>query len=166
MTDISADVVYYLQNAPSVQDVVTPPYIGSDDAFVNGWIFDSNLMVRQENTQRCAIVVSYGGGWAAPLDGNTAHFPSVVVDIWADPTRNEDNSPTTDDAKAKCFFIHDAVFKALHLAHHADVDGNSPIYFDNTRVTSSELIGEPTLTWITDGNGARMLRSNYGISLF
>jgi hypothetical protein len=164
--DIAKDVQYYLQSSPEVQSVVKEPLIGVDDAWVNGWIFDSKLSVRQENTQRCAIVVSYGGGWSSPLDGSTASFPVVVVDIWADPTRSADNSILKDDAKTKCFTVHAAVKRALHLAHHEANSGEAPIYFNQTRVTSSELLGEPELSPVSEGNGAYMLRCRYGISTF
>lgn len=164
--DISQDVQFYLQNSPIIQSMVLEPYIGVDDAWVNGWIFDSDLQVRIENTQRCAIVISYGGGWSSPLDGNTAHFPIATVDIWADPTRKSDNSVAMDDAKYKCFAIHAAVYQALHLSEHQPLTGGQVIYFNQTRVTSSELLGEPALSWVTDGNGARMLRANYAISTF
>jgi hypothetical protein len=165
-TDIVKDVQYYLQEQPEIQALVTPPYIGSDDGWVNGWIWDSNLQGRIENSQLCAIVISYAGGWVAPLDDHTVSFPAVVVDIWADPSRKEDNSVLVHDAKTKCFTIHAAVKKALHLNQKRSRSDASAIYFGNTRVTSSELLGEPDLQWVTDGNGARMLRARYGISTF
>lgn len=163
MTDIVKDVQYALQEAPGIQALVVEPYIGKDAGWVNGWIFDSSLSTRIENTQRCAIVVSYGGGWRPPLDSNTVRFPLVVVDIWADPTRDTDNSVLTHDAKTKCFHIYSEVFKVLHLLDRSTDDGGA-IYFDQTRIISSESLGEPDLSWVQDGNGARMLRSRFGIS--
>lgn len=163
MTDIAKDVQAYLQAHPAVQEMVTDPYIGSDDAWVHGWIFDSNLKVRIENSQRCAIVVSYGGGWFPSLESNTVRFPLVVVDIWADPTRKADMSVAVDDAKTKCFDIYDAVFKALHLVNR-DTPSGGAIFFDQTMITSSESLGDPDLTWVDEGNGARMLRGRFGLS--
>lgn len=165
MVDISKDVQYYLQHHPAIEALIASKAIGSDEAWVNGWIFDSNLQVRMENTQQCALVVNYAGGWSSPLEGNLAHFPMVVVDIWSDPTRKEDNSPKFDDAKTKAFDVFDAVFSALHLAHHETDDGQV-IYFNQTRVTSCELIGEPLLSPVANGNGAKMLRCNFGISYY
>lgn len=157
MTDISADVQYYLQHAPEIEELVTEPYIGVDEAYSNGWIFDSNLKVRLQNTQRCAIVISYGGGYRGfRLKPDTAGYPLCIVDIWADPTRNDDFSVKTDDAKAKCFVIYTALKKVLN---HPMNDMGAPLYFDQTRITSSEIFGEPVLSWVENGNGARMLRS-------
>lgn len=160
MTDITKDVQYYLQNSEHVQELVIAPYIGSDDGWVNGWIFDSKLSTRIENSQRCAIVISYAGGSDTPIPGNSASFPAIVVDIWADPTRDADHSVIVDDAKTKCFTIHEAVKKALHLPN------SQGIVFDETRITSSELLGEPELNPVIDGNGAKMLRARYGISFY
>jgi hypothetical protein len=165
-SDIVRDVQYYLQGSSPVQELVEPPYIGKDAAWVNGWIFDSNLKVAIENTQLCAVVVSYGGGWAAPQDDSTAEFPLIVVDIWADPTRADDHSVELEDAKTKCFAIHKAIKKALHFSQRVSPEGSSPLYFQNTRVTSSELLGEPALTPVLDGNGAMMLRCRYGVTTF
>lgn len=163
MTDIVKDVQYALQAAPGIQSLVVAPYIGKDAGWVNGWIFDSSLQVGMENSQRCAIVINYGGGWFPPLEGNTNRFPMVVVDIWADPTRGIDNSVTVDDAKSKCFKIFDEVFKVLHLVNR-DTPSGGAIFFDQTRIISSELLGEPDLTKVDDGNGAKMLRCRFGIS--
>lgn len=163
MTDIVAAVQTALQEDAGIQALVAAPYIGEDAGWVNGWIFDSTLGARIENSQRCAIVVSYGGGWNAPLDSNLVRFPLVVVDIWADPTRAADNSVLTHDAKAKCFRIYDEVFRTLHLLDRADSSGEF-IYFGDTRIMSSEALGEPDLQWVNDGNGARMLRCRFGIS--
>jgi hypothetical protein len=167
VVDISADVQYYLQSSPEIQVLVETGIIGSDEAWTNGWIFDSNLLVRMENSQKCAIVVSYGGGWTVPLDDSSAAFPVVVVDIWADPQRFEDFSPVDSvNAKRKAFLVHAAVKRALHLTQHRSNNGSPAVYFDKTRVTSSELLGEPDLQPVSDGNGARMLRARYGISTF
>lgn len=163
MTDIVAAVQQHLQQHPAVQALVQAPYIGKDSGWVNGWIFDSELSVRIENSQRCAIVISYAGGWRTAEEKSTTRFPSVAVDIWADPTRSADNSVLVHDAKTKCFRIYDAVFEALHLREITNEDG-SFLYFSDVRITSSESLGEPNLQWVTDGNGARMLRAIFGIS--
>lgn len=163
MTDIVEAVQTALQDDAGIQALVVAPYLGEDAGWVNGWIFDSALGTRIENSQRCAIVVSYGGGWNAPPDGNLVRFPLVVVDIWADPTRSADNSVLKHDAKAKCFTIYDEVYRVLHRVDRADDNGDF-IYFGGLRIISSESLAEPDLQWVTDGNGARMLRCRFGIS--
>lgn len=163
MTDIVNAVQQALQEHPPIQALVAEPYIGSDAAWVNGWIFDSSLSTRIENSQRCAIVVSYGGGWNVPLDGNTVRFPQVIVDIWADPTRAADNSVSVDDAREKALKIYDAVFSLLHRVKRSTDDGGA-IYFGGVRVITSESLGEPDLQPVIDGNGAKMLRCRFGLS--
>lgn len=163
MRNIAKDVQVALQEDLGIQSLITEPWIGIDDAWDRGWIFDSRLGTALENTQRCAIVVSYAGGWQIPLDGNTNHFPAVVVDIWADPTRNPDHSYQYNDADDKLFKIYEAVFAVLHRTHRADDAGNS-IFFNGGRIISSESLGEPDITSVTDGNGSRMMRCRFGIS--
>lgn len=156
--NIAKEVQIYLQSDPGIQALVVAPYIGKDSAWKHGWIFDSKLQVRMENTQRCAIVVSYAGGWTAPQDSNTFNFPQVVVDIWADPTRKSDHSVSVDDARDKCFTVYKKVFQALHLLDRRDIQ------FGDTRIISSEALSEPELSPVTNGNGAYMLRCRFGIS--
>lgn len=164
MTDIVSDVQTYLQADSGIQELVgVDGYIGQDQAWVNGWIWDSQLEDRIEGSEKCAIVVSYAGPWGSPLEGNTVRFPAVVVDIWADPTRNEDGSVYEHDAKAKCFRIYDRVDRALHLVNRDREDGGA-IFFGLTRIFSSERLADPDLQWVSDSNGARMLRGRYGIT--
>jgi hypothetical protein len=163
VTDIVKDVQYALQESPSIQELVTSGLIGSGAGWVNGWIFDSDLSVRMENTQKCAIVVSYAGGHRALEPDSQTHIPLVVVDIWADPTREADNSVRVHDAKTKAFTVYDAVHKTLHLIDRGTSSGGA-VFFDQTRIISSEVLGEPELNWVTDGNGTRMLRCRVGIS--
>lgn len=161
MSDITSDVQYYLQNHPLIQALVVDPYIGKDDGWVNGWIFDSEMQVRMENTQRCAISVTYAGGFNPLLEDNTARFPLLAVDIWADPERAEDETPVPLNAKTKAFHIFDeGVFPALHLNKHGEY------YFNETRVTSCEILGEPLMLTPPDGNGLKILRANVAISYF
>ena len=163
--DIAKDVQFHLQLSPLIQELVRFPFIGKDDAWVNGWIFDTNLKCVLENSQRCAIVINYAGGWTAPLEGNTVSFPIVLVDIWADPTRSEDNSVLFEDARLKCFKIHAAVKRVLHIVDRSSNSGEA-VLFNTTRITSSELLTEPDLSPVEDSNGAYMLRARYGISYF
>lgn len=165
MTDIAKDVQIAIQEHPAVQQLVASGVIGSDAAWVNGWIFDSDLQVVLENTQKCAIVVSYGGSWQAPPDSNTVRFPSVRVDIWADPTRDEDHSVKLNDAAAKCFAIYDAIFPLLHRPNR-DTDSGGSILLNGTRVTALESLAEPELSRVDNGNGARMLRGRFGLGIY
>ncbi len=163
MTDIVKAVQEGLQNAPAIQALVAPPYIGEDAAWDMGWIFDAKLRVTLENTQLCAIVVNYGGGWSPPNIHNTMRFPQVVVDIWADPTRNSDHSVKYDDARAKAFRVYEAVYKVMHTVNRSLPAGTS-IHWGDERIVSSEALAEPDITPVSDGNGAYMLRARFGIT--
>lgn len=80
------------------------------------WIFDENPVgVHVENTSRCLIVVSEDDEWTSPNPHNTMRFPQLLVDIWADPTRNPDRSVQRFDAKDKIEEIQALVDKHFHL---------------------------------------------------
>lgn len=162
MTDIVKDVQVELQNAPGIAALVAEGLIGKDTGFTKGWIFDSNLFVRMENSQKCSIVVSYAGGWNAPDSDSQTYFPAVYVDIWADPTRNADNSVKVQDARAKAFRVYEQVKKVLHLTRRSE--NGHPVRFNNTVISSSEILGEPELEKVSDGDGAYMMRLRVGIS--
>lgn len=163
MTDIVKAVQAGLQDAEAVQAMITAPYIGEDDAWDKGWIFDSKLRVTLENTQRCAIVINRAGGWATPNEHNNMRFPLIVVDIWADPTRNTDHSVKYDDAEDKANDIFDAVRSVMHTVDRGR-SGGGFIYWGDERITSSESLAEPDTTPVKDGNGAYMLRARFGIT--
>lgn len=159
MTDIVKDVQVALQDAPGIQALVTEGLIGKDNAWVNGWIFAYDIIGKIENTQKCAVVVSYGGGWRAPEEGSQERFPIVVVDIWADPTRHPDNSVKVADAESKAFRVYSEIRKVLHLLERQN------IVFNETPIASSEAMYEPDpIQKVTSGNGARFLRSRFSIS--
>lgn len=164
MSTIVKAVQQAIQDADNIQALVAEGVIGKDSGWVNGWIFDSALSVRMESTQKCAIVVSYGGGWLPPLEDGLTRFPRVVVDIWADPLRDASTgSVLEDDAADKAFRVYHEVRKVLHRIDRSGPGGSS-IYFGDLRISSSVAADEPELHKVTDGNGAKMLRCVFNIT--
>lgn len=161
--DIVKAVQAGLQDSPIIQALTTAPYIGEDAAWTKGWIFDRKLRVAVENSQRCAVVINSSFGWTVPNTYNTARFPLVVVDIFADPTRNADHSVALDDAETKARHIYDELFKVMHTVNPSSANGLS-IFWGDLRITSSESLAEPSVTPVADGNGLVLLRARFGVT--
>lgn len=81
------------------------------------WIFVDQPEVKIENTQKCLIVLDVYEPWASQNLHNTMEFPTVIVDVWADPTRNPDNSVKVDDAELKIDRINKVLKKHFHTAN-------------------------------------------------
>lgn len=133
--------------------------LGSDAVWTAGWIFQESLYVRIENTQKCAVVLVDGEDWIDPNPHNTMGFTRLIVDVWADPTRNVDNSVQTPDAKDKI----ETVFKAINK--HLHNSANQHQIWGSARILDSQLLQRPKYRPVADGNGAFMGRFVYGVVL-
>lgn len=137
------------------------------------WIFDEKpVNVKVENTSKCLIVINEADPWTTPNQHNTMKFPMIIVDIWADPTRNIDKSVQKFDAKTKIEDIQDFVDKYLHLVEPGDVNGNPQIWGTSAQiaaktgvvVTGSQRLSGPSYSPIRDTDEAWMGRYTYGIN--
>lgn len=138
------------------------------------WIFDENPVGSKiENTSKCLIVITEGDAWTGANEHNTAWFPTLDVDVWADPTRNEDNkSVKLFDAKTKIERIVRQVDKSLHRlsAHNRglpmiwgtaeEIDSKTGVVVATSLRASGNIIYSP----IRDTDGAWMGRVTYNIS--
>lgn len=123
------------------------------------WIWVDTLQRAIENSQQTAVVIAQDGQWSAPNGHNTMEFPRLIVTIWADPTRNPDNSVYRPDAKDKCKAVHNALRAIFHDTgnRHHDIDG--------IRVLSMECLEDPYFTTVSDGTGMVSAQTVYGFTL-
>ena len=91
--------------------------IGTDVTWPPGWVFPDVPGARIENSQKCAIVIFEDAPWTDPNSHNFAEFGTLVVDIWADPTRNTDKSVRRSDAQDKITSVAKIVSRNFHLVH-------------------------------------------------
>lgn len=138
------------------------------------WIFDENpINVKVENTSRCLIVVNEDGTWTSPNDHNTMTFPQLVIDVWADPTRNEDRSVKVNDAKSKIERIQKYLDKHFHLVDSGTRQGMPYVWGTGAQVASktgvvvagSHRMSGPVFSPIRDTDGAYMGRFTYGVNV-
>ena len=168
MTDLSLAIRNYL-----AQDAGLRELLGRSISW-DTWIFYENpINVKVENTGKCLLVINEDGTWTSPNDHNTMRFPRVYIDIWADPTRNEDRSVKVNDAKSKIERIQKLLDKHLHLTDAGTRQGMPYIWGTTDQVASktgvvvagSHRVDGPTLSPIRDTDGAYMGRMTYGVNV-
>lgn len=166
MTQLSLAARNFLVQQPSVTSL-----LGVDD-LGDFMIYDSRPEATIENTGKSMIVISTENGWGAN-NHNTARFPTLVVDIWTDPTRNSDNSVKRQDAILKAEAVYLAVDKFLHLVD-ASVPGGGAVFWGTAtqvaqktgvRITSSVRTNEPDYRPAIDDQGAVVATIRYDVSI-
>jgi hypothetical protein len=137
------------------------------------WIFDTKpVMAKFENNSKCLIVINEGDPWTSPNEHNTLEFPSLVVDIWADPDRRADKTILRDNAKDKIKAVARIVNDHLHRVDPGGPDGGYMIWGTaqeidtktGVLVSESKRLSGPVFSPIKDAEGAWMGRYTYGIN--
>lgn len=161
---VYAAVNYLLQKS----DVTS--LLGSDD--LGPWLFANQPEATIENTGDVMVVITSTNGWGAN-DHNTARFPVLTIDIWADPTRNPDRSVKRKDADLKIEAVFLAIDKYLHLTNKSVPGGASVMWGTATeianrtgqRIIESSRQNEPELSPAFDDEGALMGRFSYNAQI-
>lgn len=144
------------------------------------WVWADEPQRRIENSQKCAIVFTEGQPWTSRNEHNTAYFPTLVMDIWADPTRNSDRSVKRYDADDKIVTIARSINRLLHTVNNS-VPSESPAWMGapgmpriwgtadeiSTRtgllVVSSLQSSGPDFNDMANNDGGRMGRYVYNV---
>jgi hypothetical protein len=132
--------------------------LGSDVQF-DTWLFQRKLPVVVEGSQSCAVVLSPAGSWTAPNSHNTARFPRLQVEIYADPQRDSGRNVTVDDTWPKILAAYEALDRHLHMAGTADV------MWDSVRVLRSTRLDEPDPVPVNDTDGVQRAAIFYALGL-
>lgn len=88
------------------------------------WAWADTPQRRIENSQKCAIVFTEGSPWTSRNEHNTLYFPTLVVDIWADPTRNTDKSVKRYDADDKIKSVARVINRLFHTVNKSVPTGS------------------------------------------
>jgi hypothetical protein len=134
------------------------------------WVFDTKPFGRIENSQQCSVVVFETGTWSSPNEHNTARFPILTVDIWADPSRGPGGDVLRYDADTKIEAVHDVVKQAFHLMQNSS-KGSTRTWGtagqeaekSGVPIFSSKFLSGPDYSDIEDTSGGRMSRYTYAI---
>lgn len=155
------------------QDTALTPLLGRSVTW-STWIFEDNPQgVRVENTQKCLIVVGEDRGYTSPNEHNTMRFPRLIIDIWADPTRNEDRSVKVNDAKDKIEAIAKLVNNHFHTVDPGTPQGNIRQWGTAEQIAAKTGVyvagsvrrEELSFSPIKDSEGSFMGRLIYGVNL-
>ena len=169
MTRLSLAVRNTLAQDPRLQELVakSPSW--------DIWIFDEKpVMARFEGNGKCLVVINEGEPWTDPNEHNTLLFPSLIVDIWADPDRKPDKTVLRDNAKDKIQAIARVIDTHLHRVDPGGADGGFIIWGTAEQistktgvlVTESKKRSGPVFSPIGDTDQAWMGRYVYGVNQF
>jgi hypothetical protein len=163
-------LVYAVRNM-LVQHTEVTSLLGIDD-LDDPMIYAYSPEATIENTGKSMIVINVESGWGAN-DHNTARFPTLVIDIWSDPTRNADLSVQKKDASLKAEAVYEAIDKLLHLVDKS-VPGGGAVYWGTAteianktgiRINSSARQNEPMERPAFDNQGAVVWTVRYDVSI-
>lgn len=123
------------------------------------WLFRDHLQATVEGSGAVAVVVRTNGSWATPNQHNTARFPVLACDIWADPQRDGGNNVVQDDTTDKIETTFVALYRLLHLP------AADEYLWGDLRVLSSLGSSEPIFYPVIDGDHMRQAMATFNIVL-
>ena len=149
----SAKYLAHFENRPDVGDIafrrLKPALDAADVA-----LFKDLPPHEVPGTGSVFVTVGQGGTWSRDAYHRGAHHPLMVVNIYADHSRDEQGEVTKHDARNKAL----AVFDYLD----ALLDGMTQ--HDWAEIISCRRDSEPTFITIPDGLGAELLHVRYEVS--
>lgn len=126
------------------------------------WIWRWKPRVEMEGTGKRSIVISRPRPWSVPSRFHTTSFDLVVVDCYADPTRDAQGRPTKEDGEERALLLCDEVRKVMHRVDHGGFewgDSNGKI-----RVVSSVAGQDPEVVRLEDSEVVRA-RQTFEVTL-
>lgn len=107
-----------------------------------------SLLEPVTGTGRSAVVVRQASGWATPDPVQTAEYPLLAVECWADCSRTVDGDPLQDDSIDRALALYRVVDGHLHGKRDVMWGG-----LQGLRVLSSARDGEPRIWTAKDVKG-------------
>jgi hypothetical protein len=129
------------------------------------WLFVRELQTDQvEGSGKAAAVLREEGAWARPNQHNTARFPRLSLEIFADASRDMNGAVVRRDAEQRARAVWERFDAVLHR-----VDGFSEIWGSTSsdpgiRVWGSQLMSLPDVYDINDWVGGKRLQCHYGLN--
>lgn len=138
------------------------PLLGSDAQFPL-WLFRWVLQADVEGSGRAAVVLSTPSGWAAPNAHNTARFPRLEVEVYADVPRDDRLLPTVRTAQDYALAVFAVIDPVLHRVDRGGFTwGNSE---GGMRIVRSVRQVEPAVEPVPDADGVARLSVAYAVSV-
>lgn len=158
--DVVAAARKYLAQQASVLTV-----LGSDSIW-DLWLFQEKLLTKVESSGKVACVLKQKGSWTSPNTYNTARFPRLVTEFYADPDRDSKNNVVTPlSAKDRILAAHEVIDSFLHIVSGKENWWPSFGTTGACRILRSTRQGE--LDWfdVPEGDGVLQGTVSYAIGL-
>lgn len=144
----------FLATRPTVLAV-----LGKFPATQTPYLFQNSLWTTMENSQSTAAVLRYAGGWTGPNAHNTMRFPRLLLEVFCDPIRDEDNN-IADPGEVRRRVEH--AYKVIDKQLHHPQGGQQR--WGDIRVLGCSRLTEPVVENVTDGSGLLRLTCTYAIT--
>jgi hypothetical protein len=155
---VSYDTVVQAARTHLAAQTALTALLGSDSVYAT-WIFQWEPYVDFEGTSKVGVVLVARGGWTSRAFHNTASFPRLVVQIFADPTRDANRNVISLDARDKAWKVLEALDRSLHRP------GGINELWGTVRVYQSHREDEPDWIAEPDGDGLVVCTVSYGLSV-
>lgn len=151
-----AAVQAYLASLTAVVDAVSADATGP-------YIFQYDDFRGVKGTGNVALVISANGSWTTPNQNNTMQFPRILVEAYADVSRDPTtHDMTRPDGQEKAQILLQVVTKVLHRPQGGGLPGVA-VGADGLRVLGSLRLGEPTYPALPDGDGVIVGTVDFGL---
>lgn len=152
--DVVSGCVKWLASFSDVTDLLGVHDNGSP------FIFQYQMHVVLEGTQKAAIVVNRNGSWSAPNVHNTLRLPRLSIEFWVDPLRDVDrNYIELGETQRRTDALFDTADKHLHRPQ-----GGVQVW-GTVRTIDCTRLGEPISYEVPNGDGLIRSQIFYGVSV-
>jgi hypothetical protein len=157
--DVALAARRHLAALPACRAVLGPT---GSDVESSVWLFTRTLSVVVEGSSRAAAVLSVAGGWARPNEHNTAQFPRLQLEIFADASRTS-GTITCRDAEARAWAAWHPFNEELHRLKAFSEIWGAKDSDPGLRVWGCQLTSHPDTFDLPDWDGGKRLLAHYGL---
>lgn len=157
--DVALAARRHLASVAAIRAGLGPTGSDSESAV---WLFVRELSLVVEGTSRAAAVLSLDGGWSRPNTHNTARFPRLKLEIYADASRSG-TSISRRDAESRAWAAWEPFDRILHRTDAFVEVWGSGSGDPGCRVWGSQLMTHPDVYDIADWDGGKRLLCHYGL---
>lgn len=129
------------------------------------WLFVRELQTVVEGSGAAAAVLREEGSWTRPNSHNTARFPRLYVDIYADCSRDSNQTITKKDAEPRARAVWEYFQTVLHRTDAFAEIWGATSSDSGLRVWGSQLQALPDIYPVSDWEGGVHLSARYGLSV-
>lgn len=161
-SDLAVAAHRRLVAVPSISGVLAAPN-GATPSGV--WLFVRELQALVEGTGAVAVVLREEGSWARPNSHNTARFPRLSVEVFADSLRDSTQAIIKRDAEARARAVWERFQAVLHRVDAFAEMWGATATDPGMRVWGSSLMALPDVFPESDWDGGVRLQCHYGLNV-